>query len=54
MPNQPARRPSTTVFFAFSVPADLRAISPIGTAKTAAGSMPSKGSASGAMPVAES
>ena len=37
MPNQPASSPSTTVFFAFSVPAVFLAISSIGTAITCGG-----------------
>ena len=52
MPNQPASRPSTTVFFAFSVPAASRAIAPMGTASASAGTMPARGTRSGATPVA--
>ena len=51
MPNQPAIRPSTTVFLALSVPAACLAISAMGTANTSLGVTPASGSASGATPV---
>ena len=43
MPNHPAMSPSTTEFFALSVPAARRAISPMGTANTSFGVTPTSG-----------
>jgi hypothetical protein len=47
-----ASSPSTTVFFAFSVPAASRAITPTGTAIASAGATPVSGKRSGATPLA--
>ena len=51
-PSHPASSPSTTVFFAFSVPAASRASAPTGTAIASAGATPASGKRSGATPLA--
>ena len=48
MPSQPDIRPSTTVFFARSLPPVSRAICSIGTGITSAGVTPTSGILSGA------
>ncbi len=49
-PNQQASKPSTTVFFALSVPAVRLAMSKMGTASASAGVTPLTGIFSGATP----
>ena len=50
-PNQPASRPSTTLFLAWSVPAAFIAMASIGTATTTAGVTPPRGILAGSTPV---
>ena len=54
MPNQPAMRPSTTVFLARSVPAVALAMAAMGTAITCSGVTPTRGIWSTGMLVAAS
>ena len=54
MPNQPAMRPSTTVFLARSVPAVALAISAMGTAMTCSGVTPTRGMSASRILVAAS
>jgi hypothetical protein len=51
-PSQPARRPRTTEFLAFSVPAFFFAISAMGTEIDSQGVTPGSGSRSAGTPVA--